>query len=87
MVWVGSGQVDQSEEVLPPTSENFWHPAESFPSDSFSVDYDKIIGNVNTLNVMAGEGSLRVETNQQKATLKVFTLDNWNGGELMNKLH
>ena len=74
MVWVGSGHEGKSEKSQEKgvQSSGLWHPEDSIPSDNtFAVNYEKITKNVETLNTLAGEGSLKVSKNSQRATLKV----------------
>ncbi len=77
MVWVGSGHAHNSGSDTQPQA-GLWHPEESLPSDSsFTVDYDKVLKNINILNGLAGEGSLKIESTSQRGTLKVILASEW----------
>lgn len=60
-------QKSHDQEDTP--SPDMWSPGHSDPQKD--MNYDKVIKNIQELNILAREGSSKVTRNSQRATLKV----------------
>lgn len=55
------------------SSEGIWCPEES-EVDGFAIDFDKILKNVEELNIIAGEESQQIFYTNEGATFKVSSI-------------
>ena len=76
MVWVGAKSKDKSEVYNEEVDTSFgsddvvWNPDSSRPGE-FKVDYDLVINNIADLNVLAGDGTHKIQHTTDGARLKV----------------
>ena len=84
MVWVGT-KSDPKTSVYHDTSEpdtadaEVWRPQSSLADQSFDIDYNLVIANINDLNVLAGDGTHKIQHTTDGARLKVvISYRTWN---------
>jgi hypothetical protein len=72
MIWVGqeSGEVAKSSKSSS-DDQPLWKPGESLAEDvPVEINFEAIVKNIKDLNVLAGEGELRIASSGQEAALK-----------------
>lgn len=73
MVWIGQDTSNSSPSCSPLTRATSWHPKSSIPTDLY-IDFDRILRNVNELNILAGEDSAQIMNTPTGAKLTVSTI-------------